>query len=135
MAEQSLYKGLVAGSIPAPTTKIMQNSQKYDRDWYAGRSKEQKDHKVAIQRARRISIRKTIDDYKRTHACACGESEICCLDFHHTEDNKEVCIANAIRNGWNLARIMMEISKCILICANCHRKLHSKLNSDSMRAS
>lgn len=64
-------------------------------------------------------------EYKRTHPCVnCGESEICCIDFHHTDPNeKEFGIAESMYRSWT--KIVAELEKCIPLCANCHRKLHN----------
>jgi hypothetical protein len=44
-----------------------------------------------------------------------------CMDFDHTEDNKEAGISNLMNQGASLVRIDSEIAKCELVCANCHR--------------
>lgn len=65
-----------------------------------------------------------IDEYKRSHPCSvCGETSIECLDFHHL-GNKEMEIAKLRKRG-SIDRVKNEISKCIVLCANCHRKVHA----------
>lgn len=65
-----------------------------------------------------------INDYKKTHPCLkCGESTIECLDFHHL-GNKEIEVAK-LKGYGSLNKVKNEISKCIVLCANCHRKLHA----------
>lgn len=55
----------------------------------------------------------------------CGESDIACLDFHHTGDEKkDFTISKVIGLGYSIDSIKKEIDKCIILCANCHRKLH-----------
>lgn len=52
------------------------------------------------------------------------------MDFDHLDD-KEFEISKAISRNINLQRILAEIEKCDLICANCHRArtyLRSKIN-------
>lgn len=66
-------------------------------------------------------------DIKAQHSCrACGESESICLDFHHLYD-KNVNIADMYSAGCSLSKIDEEISKCVILCSNCHRKLHAGL--------
>jgi hypothetical protein len=71
---------------------------------------------------RKLKIKKTIIDYKKNNPCRCGESDPRCLDFHHLHD-KEFEISQMVRDGISLKRIMTEIDKCEILCANCHRKL------------
>jgi hypothetical protein len=53
----------------------------------------------------------------------CGEHNIHCLDFHHIDsDKKEESINKLGSYRWSI--IEKEISKCILLCSNCHNKLH-----------
>lgn len=62
-------------------------------------------------------------------ACSrCGYDKcINALEFHHLDPlTKEV--KDEFR-GWTWARILKEIEKCILVCSNCHREIHSELRS------
>lgn len=55
----------------------------------------------------------------------CPETEHACLDFHHKDPSqKDFEIAGAVRT-WGY--IENEIKKCILVCSNCHRKIHAGL--------
>lgn len=55
----------------------------------------------------------------------CEESHIACLDFHHINDiNKELAIATMVAITKSKETILKEIQKCIVLCSNCHRKLH-----------
>ena len=47
-------------------------------------------------------------------------------DFHHiSKDDKKHSIAMIIVNG-SFSEIGRELSKCILLCANCHREVHNE---------
>lgn len=59
---------------------------------------------------------------KKCGCLICGEKDIACLDFHHLGD-KEFTISSEMRNKSKEA-IQAEIDKCVVLCANCHRKLH-----------
>lgn len=52
------------------------------------------------------------------------------LDFHHV-DPKEKSFNLDCRHIINMssARVMAELKKCILLCANCHREVHAGLIS------
>ncbi|WP_226482232.1 homing endonuclease associated repeat-containing protein [Natrinema amylolyticum] len=55
----------------------------------------------------------------------CSEMNPVCLDFHHVnEDEKEMAVGKMIAFGYAKDRIRNEIEKCIVLCANCHRKEH-----------
>lgn len=56
--------------------------------------------------------------------CVCGLKEGCCLDFHHLRD-KKIEVGRLINNGRTDKYILEEISKCVVLCANCHRKVHA----------
>lgn len=47
------------------------------------------------------------------------------LDFHHRDpQSKEFGIsAHGLTRAWK--KVEAEIAKCILLCANCHREVHS----------
>lgn len=45
-------------------------------------------------------------------------------DFHHREpENKNFRISNAMSRTMSWERIIEEIDKCDLLCANCHREI------------
>jgi len=62
--------------------------------------------------------------------CRCGYCEfVSGLDFHHTSDKEEeiakLITKAATGNGKQHALLMAEISKCILLCRNCHSAYHA----------
>ena len=64
---------------------------------------------------------------KQSKGCYfCNEDTPCCLDFHHLDpDKKENQVARMISSSLSISKIKKEISKCIVVCSNCHRKLHN----------
>lgn len=64
-----------------------------------------------------------IRQYLLIHPCVdCGESDIVCLDFDHVRGEKANDIAHLIRSGGSWNKIIEEMGKCDVRCANCHRK-------------
>ena len=63
---------------------------------------------------------------KEGKACKyCGESNPVCLDYHHRDPKEKMGNLQAIaQDTADNNKVLTEISKCDLICANCHRKLH-----------
>ena len=78
------------------------------------------------QREKRVRNRKFVWEYKNGKRCSlCIESHPACLEFHHTgiDGDKEMKISEAATK-WGLERLKKEITKCVLLCSNCHQKLH-----------
>lgn len=48
------------------------------------------------------------------------------LDFHH-KDGSEKEFVIAARPSISLEKLAAEISKCVLLCSNCHREFHAGL--------
>jgi hypothetical protein len=44
-----------------------------------------------------------------------------CMDFDHKSGEKVNNVGTMVVRGWNRARVLAEIAKCELVCANCHR--------------
>lgn len=87
---------------------------------YRGRYKEKRDRE-------RAEKRRWLRAYKVENGCAiCGESHPACLVFHHMDElgKKDFNIGMNIALSWD--RIVAEVEKCQVLCANCHRKLHYK---------
>ena len=71
----------------------------------------------------KIVIRKWVEQYKINNS-VCLDCNVSyppyVLDFDHVRD-KEFGISRAIQNGTSLDKIVKEIEKCEIVCANCHR--------------
>lgn len=67
---------------------------------------------------------KKFQEFKKTLSCnRCGYDDYRALQFHHTNKEKDGNISEmAQRNCWDV--IMNEISKCEVLCANCHQIEH-----------
>jgi hypothetical protein len=56
----------------------------------------------------------------------CGESDARTLCFHHHDPSKkEFKLSCRFRRGRSWEQVLSEASKCILLCANCHIRLHA----------
>ena len=73
--------------------------------------------------------------YKGGYCFCCGYNRsIESLSFHHTNpDDKEFSISRAITNGKSWQILVTELSKCIMVCANCHSEIHDIECSTSLR--
>ncbi len=77
----------------------------------------------------RLELRDFVDDLKRGRVCVdCG---ICyspwIMDFHHLGD-KDRAVSIMVTAMCGREKLMEEISKCELVCANCHRDRTHKKN-------
>ena len=102
----------------------------YFKKWYAKNREKEIKNAVIRNKKNRAKVSDFVKNYKKSKGCTfCPEKEVCCLDFHHKyPDEKEIAIAEAsYRYGWGIERVKKEIKKCIVICSNCHRKLHAGL--------
>lgn len=80
----------------------------------------------AANKATRGEVTAYVDQYRREHPCEkCGEADPCVLDFHHPSGTKEFAVGQANQKGMSLNRVKKEISKCRVLCSNCHRKVHA----------
>lgn len=95
----------------------------YDRQWYATTPSGQKWKKRS--RERQKEIKAWFFEHKKTLKCnRCEEDHPATLDFHHKDPSqKDLPLSEAIQK-WSKKRILKEIAKCEILCANCHRKLH-----------
>lgn len=75
------------------------------------------------QNARRLQrqCRERIFEYKKTHPCKdCGNVDPRVLEFDHLK-NKSFNISTMTKYSCSWRNIMKEISKCDVVCANCHK--------------
>lgn len=73
----------------------------------------------------RDKLRRIINEAKAGGCERCPETEPACLDFHHVTGTKEFTIARGRSTNVSEPRLRAEIAKCIVLCANCHRKHHA----------
>lgn len=76
--------------------------------------------------SRKKDYRDRVNRIKSDSGCSrCPENFAGCLEFHHLEPDEKIdTIPNLIKFGYDWEVIETEISKCEILCANCHRKLH-----------
>jgi len=112
--------------------------QKYFREYYSNPEKREI-IKIKV-RQRKRELREWFTDYKRTLICVdcgiTGKENPWAMEFHHTHpENKRDLVSYMVAQGYAKKRIMEEVAKCKVVCANCHRKHHyeeSKENGTSV---
>lgn len=81
--------------------------------------------KFAVTKKRR-DLKKKAVELLGGKCSSCGyDKSVAALHFHHVKGDKEFGIAHKGRtNGWK--KVVEELKKCVLICANCHAEEHAK---------
>jgi len=77
---------------------------------------------------RRKTLRLKSIEYLGGKCSVCGYSKYeGALEFHHLDSrSKDFGLSQkGMTRSWK--RIQVELNKCILVCANCHRELHGKI--------
>jgi hypothetical protein len=78
------------------------------------------------------NLKRKLAEIKEASGCVdCGEYNHIVLDFDHLKD-KKYNISRMIHDGFSWAAIKKEISKCEVVCANCHRiRTHDRLTGST----
>ncbi|WP_159902653.1 homing endonuclease associated repeat-containing protein [Salinirussus salinus] len=85
------------------------------------------DHSRERKRRRRRELVRWVYEYKRDNCeCReCGEEHPGCLEFHHPDGtDKEFSVSRRANRGHSKENIRAEMERCVVLCANCHRKEH-----------
>jgi hypothetical protein len=89
--------------------------------------KQHREKYTQYQRQKRLDRSEWLWELKCGLICVkCGEDHPACFDFHHIDPKmKDGLISKMIKRA-SMERVISEIEKCDVLCANCHRKLHCK---------
>lgn len=69
-------------------------------------------------------------EYLELHPCIdCGNPDIRVLEFDHLRD-KKCDVAEMLNKSFKWGTILIEIEKCEVRCANCHRIKHYKVSKN-----
>ena len=105
--------------------KTSEAKNAHQRNWY------EKNKEMYIERNRLAKAEKRayIQDLKTKTACAdCKRYfHYCQMDFDHLED-KVTEVGKLV--GWGWSKLLAEIAKCDIVCANCHRLRTHKRQAD-----
>jgi hypothetical protein len=101
-------------------------SREYDKEYYR-KNREHLLEKQKEKNQRHIEkVGAWLNEYKKGLSCArCSESHPATLQFHHRDPKEKDFSVSMFRRGkYSKERILAEIAKCEVICANCHAKEH-----------
>ncbi len=89
---------------------------------------DRREYMAKITGIRRLRLKKKLVDMTGGECQLCGYSRcLTALDFHHVDEKtKEFGLSQRdLTKSWD--KIIHELTKCILVCANCHREIHAGL--------
>lgn len=92
---------------------------KHREKWDSGVKKKQV---KLIQERNRKFLRNYLEEQECTD---CGEDDPIVLQFDHQRD-KERNVSDMVTQGFSLEKISEEMSKCEIVCANCHARRTAK---------
>lgn len=94
-----------------------------DKKYY----QENSDRRVKVKMRASNAKQRNLDlvNFYKTSGCEkCGETRSYVLDFHHSNpEEKENTIAHMIKSS-SYEKLLLELEKCHILCANCHREFH-----------
>ena len=102
---------------------------KYMRDRWQTDPEFRRKHLLRVTRNAkkyRREARLAVSEWKSRGCAICGEREQCCLSAHHVDPKKKSFTLGGVgRSRRSLPSIVKELTKCICLCENCHRKVHA----------
>lgn len=98
--------------------RLTPEGQAYERERYGKRGISRKD-----EAARRRDEKRAWFVEQKSKPCAdCGQTyHYACMDFDHRRGTKAAVVSHLVAQMCSKERILAEIAKCDLVCANCHR--------------
>jgi len=76
--------------------------------------------------SRRKELLECLFKYLQEHPCVdCGETDITVLEFDHIKKRYKT-VGQLIAQTRHWPKVLKEIEKCEVRCANCHRRRHAK---------
>ena len=79
--------------------------------------------------SKRKEYKQQMVDYLGGKCSRCGYNKsLSALEFHHTDPSTKDPEYSKMRN-WSFERKKIELDKCELVCANCHREIHEWLEN------
>jgi hypothetical protein len=108
--------GLRAAKCKACQRAYAKEHYRKNRDKYLAKAS----RRNAVERERLAMMLRA---YLEEHPCVdCGVADLTILDFDHRNPSEKTATVNALMRSWNWERVLSEIAKCDVRCANCHRR-------------
>jgi hypothetical protein len=100
------------------------DKKRYARKHYEANTATYKARAKLHTKKSQVEIRAWLLAYLKEHPCVdCGEGDPVVLEFDHREPSqKEITIGDLCSRHFGMTRIVKEVAKCDVRCANCHRR-------------
>ena len=102
----------------------MEYQREYQKKWYW----QHKERLLEKRKQHDEELRQWLRQYKNRLGCAeCGENHPACLHFHHINREEKSFTIGTVVGRWRyvtLEKLQEEMSKCTILCGNCHAILH-----------
>jgi hypothetical protein len=106
-----------------PSSYCRQCQRIYCRAHYLRNAALHKSRRMANTKRYRQRNREVMIRYLNHHPCVtCGNDDILVLDFDHAPGTKAADVSILVSRGASWERIEREMAKCVVRCANCHRR-------------
>lgn len=97
------------------------------RRWYKKNSSVHLQNVRIWKKKNRTDVLAKVCAYLRVHPCVdCAERDIVVLEFDHVRGEKVKAICTLIGNNAKWPAVKREMAKCVVRCANCHRRKTAK---------
>ena len=105
-------------------TTCRECKRKYNIGWYAENKQK---HKSAVRAGNKVRRKKAIALVNRLRRQPCADCTHrfppYCMDFDHRDNELKLGNVTDIARSWrSLKALLLEIEKCDVVCAVCHRK-------------
>lgn len=105
-------------------TKCKYCSRKLSKKYYRLNPKKWIKKNVITGKKRRQKMMEFTDKERSKGCILCTEKDPCCIQFHHIDPNNVTHRVSTL-TSYSMKRIKTEMSKCVRLCCNCHKKVHA----------
>lgn len=107
----------------SPCSYCRDCQREYSRQHYRANRIRHNKRRYINQLRYKAENRRNLFNYFSNHGCVdCGEKDPLVLEFDHVRGNKSGDISSMVTRPVRWKRILEEIEKCEVRCANCHRR-------------
>lgn len=97
-------------------------SRAHSNNYYKTHKKKHIEYVSSASRAQRKRTQQLVLDILKNSKCLdCGTDDYRVFEFDHVRGLKLNNVSSMISGGYGIKKILEEISKCEVVCANCHR--------------